>query len=112
MEKRDLSFVDTTSNRLERRNIIIKDKIVKFPGKRSIDVLVCLRSYFLLQNIDCLSRIKSKNDPGIKHKKVSIEKHDKILSIIDSLRLRKNKTFDPDAIGEIINQILSFFHEE
>ena len=69
MEKRDLSFVDTTSNRLERRNIIIKDKIVKFPGKRSIDVLVCLRSYFLLQNIDCLSRIKSKNDPGIKHKK-------------------------------------------
>ena len=45
-------------------------------------------------------------------KKVSIEKHDKILSIMDSLCLRKNETFEPDAISEIIIKILSFFHEE
>jgi hypothetical protein len=64
METRDFNFVDTTSNRLERRNIIID-------GKRPIDVLCCIRSYFILQNIDALSRLNSQKDKGIQHKNIS-----------------------------------------
>ena len=48
LESRQYNFIDSTSNRLEHRNIIIKEKIQKYPGKRPIDIICCLRSYFLL----------------------------------------------------------------
>jgi hypothetical protein len=91
LANRDSEFIDSASNRLERRNRIIKDKIIIFSGKRAIDVLCCIKNYSILKNIDALSRLNNPLEKGICHKQYSKDKFNKILSIIDSLRLRANK---------------------
>ena len=65
LANRDFEFIDSTSNRLERRNRIIKDKIIKFPGKRAIDVVFCVKNYFIFKNIDALSRLNTPLGKGI-----------------------------------------------
>ena len=75
----DSEFIDSTSNRLERRNRIIKDKIMKFPGKRAIDVVCCIKNYFILKNIDALTRLNNPLEKGICHKQYSKDKFNKIL---------------------------------
>ena len=109
LDHREFEFIDSTSNRLERRNRIIKQKISKFPGNRAIDKVCCLKSYFILKNIDVLSKINNPSDKGIIHKQQSLLKFNKILFIIDGLRLRKNKRNDKAGVIEIIEKILTFF---
>ena len=65
LDHREFELIDSTSNRLERRNWITKEKISKFTGKRAIDQVCCLKSYFFLKNIDVLSRINNPSDKGI-----------------------------------------------
>jgi hypothetical protein len=109
LANRDSEFIDSTSNRLERRNRIILHKRIKFPGKIAIDVVFCIKNYFLLKNIDALSRLNTLLGKGIYHKQYSKDKFNKILSIIDnSFRLRANKKIAKTGVIDIINKILTF----
>ena len=54
---RQYNFIDSTSKKLERRNTIIKEKIQKYPGKRSMQ-----RSAHLKFFLNRIGRLKFFSD--------------------------------------------------
>jgi len=108
MRNRDLKFVDSTSCKLERLNSTIRARLRQYSHKRTIDVISTLRKIFILEQIQGLSNIKHKSGYSI-NKKKSIEKYDKLLTILDGLRLRSTKIED-SFLEKLYTNILSFYN--
>ena len=105
-----MSFLHTQNNFLsfliERLNGTIKRKLKLFQNRRKIDVISSIRGIFVIENVDALCGVNSKTRYSITKPK-SIHNYEKVLGILDGLRLRKTKT-DEVYLENLRQQILYF----
>ena len=104
-----LTFTDCTSNRLERNNRVQNTKIKQYPGTKPLDVIVCLRNYFVITQVERLCRIRTKTGLVCPMKK-SIEKYQKMNQILAQFRLRSNKSLKDEELETLRINILSYFN--
>ena len=97
-------FVDSTNNRLERKNGILKNFIEKMPGRRVIDTINAIREFFIHEFfISSLFEAQKKERSTSERKNVEAQRN--FFNLIKSLRLRPAVHNNVHKINSIIELI-------
>ena len=85
-------------------------KLKSISTRRKIDIIAGIRNIYFIESINSLCSVQNKTGYSVT-KKVSIKKYQKMMSILDDLRLRKTK-IDSQFLSKLYENILFYFSIE